>query len=120
MTHAKKSEQPRRAKPKPAVVRVRPPRRVPALSLGTVLSIREVSERQRQLQAMLQAGAAEVDAGALASIDTAGLQLLLAAAAAAQARGLKLKLIGGEKLLQGAARALGLAEHLGAAAEVLA
>src|SRR5579863_1204925 len=60
------------------------------LPLGASLSIREVSECAAQLKALFAAGSAEVDAHELQSIDTAGLQLLLAAAAAAQRRGLKL------------------------------
>jgi ABC-type transporter Mla MlaB component len=89
------------------------------LSLGASLSIREVSERAAQLRAQFAAGSAEVDVGMLESVDTAGLQLLLAAAAGARRRGLKLKLLGAERLNTGAARALGVAEHLAAAAEIL-
>lgn len=89
------------------------------LLLGASLSIREVSECAAQLKALFAAGSAEVDAHQLESIDTAGLQLLLAAGAAAQRRGLKLRLRGAPSLSSGAAVALGLAEHLSAAAEVL-
>jgi ABC-type transporter Mla MlaB component len=89
------------------------------LSFGASLSIREVGERAAQLRAQFAAGSAEVDVGMLESVDTAGLQLLLAAAAGARRRGLKLKLLGAERLNSGAARALGLAEHLAAAAEIL-
>jgi ABC-type transporter Mla MlaB component len=90
-----------------------------ALPLGSSLSIREVGERAAQLKALFAAGAAEIDVGKLESIDTAGLQLLLAAAAAARRRGLTLKLLGAERLNSGAAGALGLAEHLAAVAEIL-
>ena len=89
------------------------------LSLGASLSIREVGERAAQLRALFAAGSAEVDVGMLESVDTAGLQLLLAAAAGARRRGLKLKLLGAERLNTGAACALGVAEHLAAAAEIL-
>ncbi|MFI4866172.1 MAG: STAS domain-containing protein [Steroidobacterales bacterium] len=89
------------------------------LSLGASLSICEVGERAAQLRARFAAGSAEVDVGMLESVDTAGLQLLLAAAVGARRRGLKLKLLGAERLNTGAARALGLAEHLAAAAEIL-
>jgi ABC-type transporter Mla MlaB component len=89
------------------------------LSLGASLSIREVGERAAQLRAQFAAGSAEVDVGMLEIVDTAGLQLLLAAAAGARRRGLKLKLLGAERLNTGAARALGVAEHLAAAAEIL-
>ncbi|MFI4869091.1 MAG: STAS domain-containing protein [Steroidobacterales bacterium] len=89
------------------------------LPLGASLSIREVSECAAQLKALFAAGSAEVDAHQLQSIDTAGLQLLLAAAAAAHRRGLKLRLRGAASLSSGAALALGLAEHLSGAAEIL-
>ncbi|MGH8230430.1 MAG: STAS domain-containing protein, partial [Steroidobacteraceae bacterium] len=80
---------------------------------------REVGEVAAQLKALLERGATEVDAGALETVDTAGLQLLLAAAAAARRRGLTLKLVGAQRLHQGAATALGLAEQLSAGAQIL-
>jgi ABC-type transporter Mla MlaB component len=89
------------------------------LALGASLSIREVGERAAQFTALIAAGSAEVDAGKLESIDTAGLQLLLAAAAAARRRGLTLRLHGAGSLNSGAASALGLADHLAATAEIL-
>ena len=89
------------------------------LPLGSSLSIREVGERAAQLKALFAAGSAEVDAGKLESVDTAGLQLLLAAAAAARRCGLTLKLLGAERLNTGAAAALGLTEHMAAAAQIL-
>jgi ABC-type transporter Mla MlaB component len=87
--------------------------------LGSSLSIREVGERAAQFKALIASGSAEVDAGKLESIDTAGLQLLLAAAAAARRRGLTLRLHGAGSLGSGAASALGLADHLAATAEIL-
>jgi ABC-type transporter Mla MlaB component len=89
------------------------------LALGSSLSIREVGERAAQFKALIASGSAEVDAGKLESIDTAGLQLLLAAAAAARRRGLTLRLHGAGSLGSGAASALGLADHLAASAEIL-
>jgi len=89
-----------------------------ALSLDT-LSIREVARRHLELKAMLERGAARVDVSTLGSIDTAGLQLLLAAALAAQQRGLKLRLLGAEQLMSGAADALGLGAHLRVIAEIV-
>jgi ABC-type transporter Mla MlaB component len=89
------------------------------LALGSSLSIREVGERAAQFKALIASGSAEVDAGKLESIDTAGLQLLLAAAAAARRRGLTLRLHGAGSLGSGAASALGLADHLAATAEIL-
>jgi hypothetical protein len=89
------------------------------LALGSSLSIREVSECAAQLNALFAAGGCEVDAGKLESVDTAGLQLLLAAALVARRRGLTLKLLGASGLQSGAATALGLAGHLAAAAQIL-
>jgi ABC-type transporter Mla MlaB component len=89
------------------------------MALGSSLSIREVGERAVQFKALIAAGSAEVDASKLESVDTAGLQLLLAAAAAARRRGLTLRLHGAGSLSSGAASALGLADHLAAAAEIL-
>jgi anti-anti-sigma regulatory factor len=89
------------------------------LQLGSSLSIREVGECAAQLKGLLAKGPTDIDASRLESIDTAGIQLLLAAAAAAQRRGFKLKLLGAHGLKSGAARSLGLAEHLGELAEIL-
>jgi ABC-type transporter Mla MlaB component len=89
------------------------------LPLGSSLSIREVAERAAQLKALFATGSAVVDARQLESVDTAGLQLLLAAAAAARRRGLTLKLLGAGGLKTGPADALGLAEQLAATAEIL-
>jgi len=89
-----------------------------ALVLGASLSICDVGECAARFKAMFAAGSVEVDARMLESVDTAGLQLLLAAAAAARRRGLTLKLLGGERLNAGPANALGLTDHLAAAAEI--
>jgi anti-anti-sigma regulatory factor len=89
------------------------------LQLGTSLSIREVSECASRLKAMLANGPTMVDASLLVSIDTAGIQMLLAAAASAQRRGFKLKLLSALGVRTGAARALGLHEHLGELVEIL-
>ncbi|MGA2023668.1 MAG: STAS domain-containing protein [Steroidobacteraceae bacterium] len=89
-----------------------------ALALDT-LSIREVARRHLELKAMLERGAAELDVSALGSIDTAGLQLLLATALAARARGLKLRLLGAQQLMSGAAEMLGLGAHLREIAEIV-
>ena len=89
------------------------------LPLGSSLSIREVGERAAQFKALIATSSAEVDAGKLESIDTAGLQLLLVAAAAARRRGLTLRLHGAGSLNSGAASALGRADHLAATAEIL-
>jgi anti-anti-sigma regulatory factor len=93
--------------------------RTSVLQLGSSLSIREVSECAAQFKGLLAKGPTDIDASKLESIDTAGIQLLLAAAAAAQRRGFKLKLLGAQGLKIGAARSLGLSEHLGELAEIL-
>ncbi len=83
--------------------------RAPApLALGSALTITEVRECWRSMTAMLDGGHAEADGSALATVDTAGLQLLLASGRAARMRGLRLKLSGAEPLLVGAAATLGL------------
>jgi anti-anti-sigma regulatory factor len=92
---------------------------VSILELGSSLSIREVKEYATQLKAMLAAGPIEIDATKLESIDTAGIQLLLVAAAAAQRRGFTMKLRGAQGIRTGAARSLGLNEHLAELAEIL-
>jgi anti-anti-sigma regulatory factor len=89
------------------------------LKLGASLSIREVSECATQIKGLLSVGPTDIDATLLETIDTAGIQLLLAAAAAAQRRGFKLKLLGAQGLRTGAARSLGLSEHLGELAEIV-
>jgi anti-anti-sigma regulatory factor len=88
------------------------------LQLGSSLSIREVSECASQLKMMISSGPTDLDLSKLESIDTAGIQLLLVAAATAQRHGFKLKLIGAQRLRTGAARSLGLHEHLGELAEI--
>jgi anti-anti-sigma regulatory factor len=90
------------------------------LQLGSSLSIREVGECATQLKTLLAGGATDVDAAQLESIDTAGMQLLLAAAVAAQRRGFKLRLLNAQGIKVGAARSLGLTEHLVELAEIVA
>jgi anti-anti-sigma regulatory factor len=90
------------------------------LVIGPSLSIREAGACRQQLHALLMAGGTLVDVSALESIDTAGLQLLLAAAATAARAGCTLRLVGGRQLLQRAAAELGLAEPLAALAEIAA
>jgi anti-anti-sigma regulatory factor len=95
------------------------PARASVLQLGPSLSIREVGEYASRLKSMLAGGATVVDASALETIDTAGIQLLLAAAASAQDRGFKLKLLSASGVKNGAARSLGLSERLSELAEVV-
>jgi len=102
----------RASKPAPASADAGP------VVLGPALTIAEVAQRARALAAMLECGTAQADAHSLESIDTAGLQLLLATAAAARQRGLTLTLHGAPPLLVGAADALGLGADLMAAVEL--
>jgi anti-anti-sigma regulatory factor len=109
--------------PKPAATTVELPaiaiELVSVLQLGPSLSIREVGACASRLKSMLAAGPTIVDASALETIDTAGIQLLLAAAASAQDQGFRLKLLSAVGVKNGAARSLGLSEHLGELAEIL-
>jgi anti-anti-sigma regulatory factor len=116
---SKKKTAVRSRTPAPVTTPAAGPSPATALSLGASLSIREVGDFAVRLKALLEGGATEIDAGALETVDTAGLQLLLAAAAAARRRGLTLKLVGAQRLYQGAATALGLAEQLSAGAQIL-
>jgi anti-anti-sigma regulatory factor len=128
MANTRKSSRRRPAEPAEAVkavaaapkAAVSPGERANVLKLGASLSIREVSECAVQLKGLLSAGPTDIDASQLETIDTAGIQLLLAAAASAQRRGFKLKLLGAQGLRTGAARSLGLSEHLGELAEIVA
>lgn len=90
------------------------------VALGASLTIVETRTLQRSLNALLQRGRAEADAHALQTIDTAGLQLLLAAGRAARARGLTLKLSGARALLLEAATSLGLGSALTEVVELTA
>jgi anti-anti-sigma regulatory factor len=107
------------ALPASAIAAAAPAARVSVLTLGPSLSIREVGECAAQFKGLLAGGPTDIDASKLESIDTAGIQLLLAAAVAAQRRGFKLKLLGAHGLRTGAARSLGLSEHLGELAEIM-
>jgi len=89
------------------------------LRLGSSLSIREVTDCATQFKAMLANGPTDMDASGLETIDTAGVQLLLAAAIAAKRHGYKLKLIGAQGVKSGAGRSLGLSEHLDELADVV-
>jgi ABC-type transporter Mla MlaB component len=86
--------------------------------LGATLSIHEASAYLEQVRTALAAGLVEIDAAALEAIDTAGVQLLLAAARAVYAQGRKLRLSHAHRLLIAAADALGLHQALAAVAEL--
>ena len=88
------------------------------LRLGANLSIHEAGACLAQLRAALAGGLTEIDASALEAIDTAGMQLLLAAARAVQALGRRLRISHADKLLVATADALGLRAALAAVAEL--
>ena len=89
------------------------------LKFGASLSIRDVGEYAAQFRTLLNSGAVELDLRQVETIDTAGMQLLLAAASAAERSGFRLKLHGAQALQTGAARALGLEQQLRSLAEIL-
>jgi len=89
------------------------------LQFGSSLSIREVGEYAAQLRTLLDKGPVELDLRGVGSIDTAGLQLLLAAASAAERRGFRLKLHGAQAVQTGAARSLGLEQQLCSLTEIV-
>jgi anti-anti-sigma regulatory factor len=100
----------------------RTPVRRRSYALGAALTISEVGDCQRGLRRLLLAPAAPastcIDAHALRTLDTAGLQLLLAAGRHAQQRGGRLALLGAGELVRAAAAALGLGELLGSVLEL--
>jgi len=89
------------------------------LALGASLTIVEARLLQRSLKALIERGRAEADAHALTSVDTAGLQLLLAAGRAAREGGLPFKLFGARALLLDAATSLGLGSALTEVVELM-
>jgi len=110
------------SKPAAAKVVAKTQARVPApdlrvFKIGASLSIHDVGAQRRELQNALDHGVEELDVTALEAIDTAGVQLLLAVAAAANVRGGALRFTGADKLLLGAAQALGLGTPFGAPTE---
>jgi len=89
------------------------------LALGKSLNIVDARAWQRSLCALLEHSRPELDAHALTSIDTAGLQLLLAAGRAAREHGLALKVLGARPLLLEAAMNLGLGTALTEVVELI-
>jgi ABC-type transporter Mla MlaB component len=89
------------------------------LKFGSSLSIRDVGKYAAQIRGLLNGGVVELDLKQVETIDTAGMQLLLAVAAAAESHGFRLKLHGAQALQTGAARSLGLEQQLCSLAEIL-
>lgn len=90
-----------------------------ALALGENLTIVEAGRCQQALNDLLERGHTNADAHALRQIDTAGLQLLLAAGRTARARGLTLRVLGARALLLEAASNLGLTNALTEVVELM-
>ena len=105
---APRKQSPQRSRRKSSARAARPRVHGAPLALGTSLTIVEVRRSWRSLRAMLARGRAEADARLLTTVDTAGLQLLLAAGRAARVRGLTLTLTGAQHSLLTAAAAVGL------------
>jgi ABC-type transporter Mla MlaB component len=79
------------------------------LQLDATLEIGQVTETQRRLLGLIEgASAATVDVSRISSIDTAGVQLLVALRLEAAERGTALEFRGESSALAGALRLLGL------------
>ncbi|HEX4375982.1 MAG TPA: STAS domain-containing protein [Steroidobacteraceae bacterium] len=89
------------------------------LQFGASLSIRDVTDYAVQIRSLLDDGPIELDLKRVETIDTAGLQLLLAVARDAERRGFRLRMRGAEAIRTGAARVLGLDTQLASLTEIL-
>ena len=101
---------PRVRAPRAAAAPLAPPQ---AACLPAALTMHELGPVAARLRAALDAGVAEIDASAVATVDTAGVQLLAAAAVTAAALGRPLRLRAASPALTQAAVQLGLAVPLG-------
>ena len=106
----------RRRKPDAASGNGTPTSGVPVVTLPASLAVRDVAEVAQRLRAAIAGGALVVDASAVAAVDTAGLQLLLAAERSARERGISTRWLGTSEVLKRAAAALGLGHAVGFAA----
>lgn len=86
---------------------------MPTLALPRSLDIAAVSAVSNDLLRALSQGPVMIDAGAVAKVDAAGLQLLCAAAVHARASGVKLDWANVPAVLADGARTLALTEALG-------
>jgi ABC-type transporter Mla MlaB component len=96
----------------------RPPaagRRNACPALPSVLDIRDISETFELLRSAVNCGVERIDASGVVRVDTAGLQLLLAAGRTAAAHGRALRWAGASSTLIEAATRLGVAGLLGLA-----
>jgi anti-anti-sigma regulatory factor len=93
-----------------AAVTAPAPAGVPVVALPSSLAIRDVAAVAAALRASLAAGVLVVDASAVSTVDTAGLQVLLAAERSARERGIPARWLGPSEPLRRAAAALGV-EH---------
>jgi anti-anti-sigma regulatory factor len=81
-------------------------------TLGGALSIRTAAKVAEDLRAALKSGAIRVDASAVEQVDSAGVQLLVAAIATAGARGAPFEWVAVSGALRDAAGHLGLSGAL--------
>ena len=116
MSSAKKVRRPARRsraaapRPQPAAA---PPAAPAGPALPAELQIRGATALAATLRAAVAAGAEDVDASQVALVDTAGLQLLLAAGRLASAHGRALRCQRPSAVLHEAAGRLGVARQLG-------
>lgn len=82
-------------------------------ALPAALDIREIAETFEFLRSAVNCGIDSIDASRVRSVDTAGLQLLLAAGRTAAAHGRALRWVGASSSLVEAATKLGVAGVLG-------
>ncbi len=82
-------------------------------ALPAALEIREIRETFEFLRSAVNCGVDSIDASRVATVDTAGLQLLIAAGRTAAAHGRALRWVGASSALVDAACRLGVAGVLG-------
>ncbi len=128
-THAKRparrtkraatAARPATARAKAAAVTTAPPAAAPTPvpvagpALPAALDIREIAATFEFLRSAVNCGIDSIDASRVTSVDTAGLQLLLAAGRTAAAHGRALRWVGASSSLVEAATKLGVAGVLG-------
>jgi anti-anti-sigma regulatory factor len=98
-----------------AVVAEAAPAAAPAarVTLPASLLIRDAAALRGELSAALAAGICDIEASAVTSVDTAGLQLLVAALRSAAVRGMQARLSAPSEALCAGARQLGVDVALG-------
>jgi phospholipid transport system transporter-binding protein len=111
MAVKRKTARPRRARaPSAPAVPIAAPMEA---CLPAALTMRELGPVAARLRAAIDSGVAEIDASAVATVDTAGVQLLVAAVLSAARLGKPLRWRAASPALTEAAAQLGLAASLG-------